>query len=255
MNACRNFSRRRDSGAFTLIELLVSIAIIGILMAMLLPAVSRSKGRATGIACINHERQLAIAYLSYVEDHDGQVPFQSRTRRWPTAIFDNYKDTRLLLCPEDSTAAATWRNGDPVKCAPDHAPRSYFVNGWNDYYKQALDAASWDAFIYGSYSNSIKLSVVTRTSDTVLFGEKITERPDFYMDLLEYETNNLVGNDLFRMERSRHGSTGGSNSGTGGSNYAMVDGSAHFIKFADVLWPENLWAVAPANRTAYAVKP
>ena len=255
MNASRNLSRLRDSGAFTLIELLVVIAILGILAAMLLPSVGRSKWQATRIVCINNERQLAAAYQMYVDDHDGRVPLQSRTLRWPTATFDNYKNTRLLLCPNDSPDAATWRNGDPVKCAPDHAARSYFVNGWNDYYKQILNAADWDVFIFGSYPDSIKLSVVRRTSDTVLFGEKITDRPDFYMDLLEYETNSLVGNDLFRMERSRHGSTSGSNSGTGGSNYAMVDGSVHFIKFADILWPENLWAVVPANRTAYAVRP
>jgi prepilin-type N-terminal cleavage/methylation domain-containing protein/prepilin-type processing-associated H-X9-DG protein len=243
------------SGAFTLIELLVVIAIIGILAAMLLPAVSRSKGQATRISCVNNERQLAIAYQMYVDDHDGHVPLQSRTCRWPTRIYDGYKDTRLLLCPNDSPNAATWRNGDPVTCAPDHAARSYFVNGWNDYYKQILDAATWDEFIYGSYPDSIKESVVPRPSETALFGEKMTDRPDFYMDLLEYETSELFGNDLFRMERSRHGGTGGSNSGTGGSNYAMLDGSVHYIKFADILWPENLWAVVPANRTAYAVRP
>jgi prepilin-type N-terminal cleavage/methylation domain-containing protein len=255
MKACKNVGGRRGSGALTLIELLVVIAIIGILAAMLLPAVTRSKGQATRTVCLNNERQLAIAYFAYVNDHDGHVPLQSRTLRWPTAIFDNYKNTNVLLCPNDRPDPATWKNGDPVKCAPDWAPRSYFVNGWNDYYKQILDPTDWDSFIYGSYPESIKLSVVRDTSDTVMFGEKMTDKPDFYLDLLEYETNNLLGNDLFRMERSRHGGTGGSNSGTGGSNYAMVEGSVRFIKYADILWPENLWAVIPANRTAYAVKP
>jgi len=115
--------------AFTLIELLVVIAIIGILAAMLLPAVSKSKGQATKISCVNNERQLALAFQMYVNENDGYVPPQSRTVRWPTRMIDGYKDTRLLLCPNDSPNAATWTNGDPVLCAPDHAARSYFING------------------------------------------------------------------------------------------------------------------------------
>jgi prepilin-type N-terminal cleavage/methylation domain-containing protein/prepilin-type processing-associated H-X9-DG protein len=240
--------------AFTLIELLVTIAIIGILAAMLLPSLTRSKGKATRVSCVNNERQLAMAYQMYVNENDGFVPPQSREMRWPTRIYDGYKSTRLLLCPNDSPDAATWKNGDPSLCAPDHAARSYFVNGWNDYYKEILDAATWDVFIYGSYPKSIKANAVPRHSDTVLFGEKLTVKEDFYMDLLEQELGGALGNDLFRMERSRHGGSGQSNSPGGGSNYAMLDGSVHYIKFSDILWPENLWAVVPANRTSYAVK-
>jgi hypothetical protein len=191
----------------------------------------------------------------YVDDHDGLVPPQNRTNRWPTYTWSGYKDTRLLLCPNDKPEAATWKNGDPVATAPDHAARSYFVNGWNDYYKTILNGDDWETFIYGSYPGSIKLSVIARPTDTVLFGEKITARPDFYMDLLEQELNGATGNDLFRMERSRHGGDGRSNSGAGGSDYAFVDGSVRLVKFAAVLWPENLWAVVPTNRTLYAVKP
>jgi len=60
------------------------------------------------------------------------------------------------------------------------------------------------------------------------------------------------GNDVERVEQSRHGGAGpGSHSG--GSNYAMADGSATYIKFPGSLSPINLWAVTDGARTNYAV--
>src|SRR6266700_6726507 len=63
----RTRNRRVEKG-FTLIELLVVIAILGILAALLIPAVSYGKSKARGITCTNNYRQLALAALMYAGD-------------------------------------------------------------------------------------------------------------------------------------------------------------------------------------------
>lgn len=60
--------------AFTLIEMLIVVAIIGILAALLAPALQKSLESARAVHCANNLRQCGIALLQYVDDHHGRLP-------------------------------------------------------------------------------------------------------------------------------------------------------------------------------------
>jgi prepilin-type N-terminal cleavage/methylation domain-containing protein/prepilin-type processing-associated H-X9-DG protein len=64
---------RHAKGAFTLVELLVTVAVIAILAALLLPALSQAKGRAVSFACLNNLKQQQVSWHVYAGDNDDAV--------------------------------------------------------------------------------------------------------------------------------------------------------------------------------------
>lgn len=69
----------RPLRAFTLVELLVVIAIIGLLAALLLPALTDSKLAAKRVLCENNLRQMGLAFQLFAHDHNSRFPMQVST--------------------------------------------------------------------------------------------------------------------------------------------------------------------------------
>jgi prepilin-type N-terminal cleavage/methylation domain-containing protein/prepilin-type processing-associated H-X9-DG protein len=117
---------RRQVAGFTLVEMLVVIAIIGILAALLLPAVSRGKMRAHQAACTSNLRQVGLAFQSFAHDHNDRYPSQVSIRdggieellmvenecgrnavRTFQALSNELANAKVLNCPADRAVAPT----------------------------------------------------------------------------------------------------------------------------------------------------
>jgi prepilin-type N-terminal cleavage/methylation domain-containing protein len=64
----------RNARGFTLIELLVVIAIIAVLAAILMPVFAQAREKARQTACLSHSRQLGLALMGYLTDHEETFP-------------------------------------------------------------------------------------------------------------------------------------------------------------------------------------
>jgi len=231
--------KRIGNKGFTLLELLVVIAIIAILASMLLPALAKAKEAGKRIACVNGLRQLGLSMQMYADDHDGLQPERTINRpggSWPATLRDYYKDLKMLVCPSDLNP----QSNSGANSNDDRAPRSYMVNGWNDYFE-----AQGTAFA-DMEGTQLPETAIREPSETILFGEKLPESVHYYMDFMELTAGTLTSNDFDQLDHGKHMRAAPA---SGGSNFAFADGSTRYYKYWGSIRPINLWGVIDTWRT------
>ena len=145
--------------AFTLIELLVIIAVIGILAAILLPALARSKAVAKRIHCVSNVRQLALATHLYAGDYADRLPPNSVVDSngwilsWDSILLNGYLGNQDVF----QCVGNRFPNPPPSGVHQDNFNHSY---GWNRY-----------GLNDDGKERSVKLGSVVSPADCVALGD------------------------------------------------------------------------------------
>jgi len=167
--------RVRYRPGFTLVELLVVIAIIGILIAMLLPAIQAARESARRANCSSNLRQLAIGVNTYAERNGEQLPPNNYNNHswiafmWP--VMDNASMFDVIRLDRSATDAdANYPNGSGSPNAYTHTryrsdvlicpTRGFRTTSWG--FTHGTEGAG-----YGQALDYLPVSIVYRASDWI----------------------------------------------------------------------------------------
>ena len=155
--------------AFTLVELLVVIGIIALLIALLLPALSRARRAANSVKCQSNLRQLVISASMYADDFGNWYPKAHYFDPYPTTassvitgavviLQPYYKTPNVIVCPENDQAIDIYKVYGAI------GPVSTAMPAYTSYqYNFAIFVDSLDVF-----SAPTKRTILSQPSDLIL---------------------------------------------------------------------------------------
>lgn len=151
METCLDMVGAIMENGFTLIELLVVIAIIGLLLAVLMPALTLAKELGRRIVCCNNLRTMGLANTLYAQEHEGwYVPCMDRTLgqdRSDWYYWPENQDFRTLIgFKEMQSDNEGWHSPKEYQCPSDLVSRKTMIdeeNGWNNYLSYGYNITDW----------------------------------------------------------------------------------------------------------------
>jgi prepilin-type N-terminal cleavage/methylation domain-containing protein len=149
--------------AFTLVELLVVIAIIGVLFALLLPAVQAAREAARRTQCVNHLKQIALAmhnrhdaYLKFPQGcvwNNGNYYDTPRTG-WNYSLFPYLEQANVSLKLPMSAESQQWMPWWSTEANDPAGPTRVIIKAWlcpSDSSGKLLNTQGWGVFSLGNY--------------------------------------------------------------------------------------------------------
>jgi prepilin-type processing-associated H-X9-DG protein len=170
-----NLSGRRHV-AFTLVELLVVIGIIALLIAILMPSLSRARQQSQRIQCMSNMRQIGMATMQYTNENKGWFPRAAGGGSafddwiyWDSARATTRNDGRLVKYLGPQFVEAHYRcPSDNVEAHPTY-PYSYTMNE----YMGGVVAAD-----NGDLHGRIKITQVKRSAEKIMFIDESSQTID-----------------------------------------------------------------------------